>query len=468
MRGVWIGLCLVWSCRREWLPPQAGELRFSRDTVVFDSLFSTLLSPTQRLWVYNPHPFPVVIRSIRLEKAERSPFRFIFDGQPGPLTQPYTLRPRDSAQVFLTLQDTTFVNDTRVDRLLWETEKGLQAVVLRATLIAAYVYRDFGFDSAIVSFPSDKPVVIDGYFYVGPAGVLRILPGTRLFFSGKRWESGPLRGELASGLYIAGRLEALGTPAQPITMQGWRLEPYYATAAGQWQGLWFLPTSHANRLLYTRISQSSIGIRLDSVGDASAPKLYSEGCIIYRAANYGILGLSFAPQLPPQPILRAVNTLIFQCGQACAALVGGGSYQLINCTLIYDQPDPRRGQTALLIGDFYRFPDQTLRTYPLNWQAINSVFWSVKEDAVVVETYSAQPQLSWEFCAFQQKNPLPGPGHLYPRSLEVGPAAEFYPLRAESPLIDRGKNQPGLIPAVDLLGRPRDTQPDIGAYEYLR
>lgn len=83
-----------------------------------------------------------------------------------------------------------------------------------------YVYRDFGFDSAIVSLPNDKPIVIDGFFYVGPAAVLRILPGTRLYFSGRRWESGPLQGELASGLYVAGRLEALGTPTQPIYCKG--------------------------------------------------------------------------------------------------------------------------------------------------------------------------------------------------------------------------------------------------------
>ena len=126
-RGVaLIGLsaAILLSCKRELLNPRPGELRFSRDTVVFDTLFSTLLSPTQRLWVYNPHPYPVRILSVSLAGGLRSPFRFILNGQEGPIYTPFLLPAGDSMQAFLTLQDTTFRDSTREDYLVFQTEAG--------------------------------------------------------------------------------------------------------------------------------------------------------------------------------------------------------------------------------------------------------------------------------------------------------------------------------------------------------
>lgn len=460
-------MLLLSDCKRELIAPRPGELRFSREVVEFDSLFSTVLSPTQRLWVYNPHSFPVSIRSVRLERGGSSPFRFVLDGQEGPILTAYTLRPKDSVQVFLQLRDTTLRDRVQEDRLLFETEAGTQAVLLRVTLLAAYVYRDFGFDSAIVSLPNDKPVVIDGFFYVGPAAVLRILPGTRLYFSGRRWESGPLQGELSSGLYIAGQLEALGTPTQPISLQGWRLEPYYAQAPGQWQGLWFFPTSTANRLLYTYISQASLAVRVDSAGDASAPKIYMEGCLIRDAANYGIVAQGFSPTLPPQPILHAVNTLIYRCGQACAAFVGGGTYRLVHCAFLFDQGDLRRGITSLVVSDYLEATQGELR-YPLDFWALNTLLWSTKEDAVAADLRGSPVRWYFDHCALRQKEALPGTGVLYGTSFSLGAAEEAYPLQEASPLIDAGRYDAQFSPTYDRLGRPRDAQPDIGVYEQLR
>jgi len=375
----------------------------------------------------------------------------------------------DSAQVFLTLRDTSFVDALREDVLVIQTEAGTQEVPLRATLIAAYVYRDFAFDSVVLSLPTDKPIVVDGYLYVGPAAVLRLLPGTRLYFSARRWPSGPLQGELMSGLYVAGRLEALGTAAQPIRCQGWRLEPYYASAPGQWQGLWFFPSSFNNRLLHVEIAQASIGIRVDSAGGLGAPKLYLEGCLIRDAANYGLVVQGFSPALPSQPILHAVNTLVYRCGQACAAFVGGGSYRLVHCAFLYDQGDLRRGVTALVLTDFLRLSESQIQVYPLDFWAFNTLFWTTKEDAVVADLRGGPPlQYVFDHCAARQKDPLPGADNLYPSSPGLGAAQDAYPLTEGSPLINAGRYDPTWSPLVDRLGRPRDTQPDIGVYEYVR
>ncbi len=466
--GLLIASSVVGSCKREWLPPGKGELRWWPDTVRFDSLFSTVLSPTQRLWIYNPQSYPVRINRIFLEKGGQSPFSFIWNGLSGPMLMNVELPARDSVQVFLSLRDTVPYDQTREDALVLEVAGGeVQRVPLRATLIAAYVYRDFGFDSLSLSLPTDKPIVIDGYFYVGPMGVLRIPAGARLYFSGRRWDSGTLAGELMSGVYVAGRLEVLGTPEAPVTFQGWRLEPYYASAPGQWMGLWLLPSAHSCEIHHATIRQASIGIRIDSAGSSLQPKLRLHGCLISDAANYGILALGFSPSLPPAPIVEMTNTLIYRCGQACAALIGGGWYRFTHNSLIYDQGDVRRGQTTLLVTDFLRTETGT-QTYPLKLTLLNTLLWSTKPNAYGSDLRGPAPEVTFDHCALRQEENRPAGTNIFPSNPGLGPASEDYPLLEGSPLIDAGAYQAGVTPVIDRLGRPRDNQPDIGCYEYLR
>ncbi len=456
------------SCKREWLAPRGGELRWQPDTVRFDSLFSTVLSPTQRLWIYNPHSHPVPIKRIFLEKGGQSPFSFIWNGVSGPLLRNVELPARDSVQVFLSLRDTVFSDQTREDALVLEgIGGGMQRIPLRATLIAAYVYRDFGFDSITISLPSDKPIVIDGYFYVGPMGVLRIPAGARLYFSGRRWPSGALAGELMSGIYVAGRLEVLGTVESPVTFQGWRLEPYYTSAFGQWMGLWLLPSAQSCEIRHATIRQASIGIRIDSTSPAAFPKLRLHSALISDAANYGVLALGFSPNLPPAPILEMTNTLIYRCGQACAALLGGGWYRFVHNSLIYDQGDIRRGQTTLIVTDFLR-TENGVQTYPLKLSLLNTLLWSSKANSYGSDLRGAMPEVEFDHCALRQEENRPGGINFFPADPQLGPASEAYPLREGSPLINAGRYEVGVTPPTDRVGRPRDNEPDIGCYEYLR
>ena len=470
-RGLWglvLAASVIWGCRREWLPPRKGELRWYPDTVRFDSLFSTVLSPTQRLWIYNPQSYPVRINRIFLEKSSQSPFLFIWNGIPGPLLTNIELPAKDSIQVFLSLRDTVLYNQMREDALVVEIAGGeVYRIPLRAALIAAYVYRDFGFDSLSLSLPSDKPIVIDGYFYVGPMGTLRIPAGAKLYFSGRRWDSGNLAGELMSGIYVAGRLEVLGTAEAPVTFQGWRLEPYYAGSSGQWMGLWLLPSAQACDVQHATIRQASIGIRIDSAGSSSLPKLRLSSCLISDAANYGVLALGFSPNLPSAPILEMTNTLIYRCGQACVALLGGGSYRFVQNSLIYDQGDVRRGQTSLIVTDFLRTEGGTL-TYPLKLNLLNTLLWSTKENAYASDLRGGAPEVTFDHCAMRQRENRPAGTNFFPSEPGLGPASEAYPLLEGSPLIDAGRYEMGVTPPVDRLGRPRDNQPDIGCYEYLR
>ena len=56
------------------------KLTFSADTILFDTVFTTLGSTTHQLRIYNTNNEDLKISSIRLIVGESSPFRINFDG----------------------------------------------------------------------------------------------------------------------------------------------------------------------------------------------------------------------------------------------------------------------------------------------------------------------------------------------------------------------------------------------------
>ena len=72
-----------YSCKKsnQINPDSSLKLSFSADTVLFDTVFTSLGSATQELKIYNTHSDDLKISSIRLVGGEGSPFRFNLDGE---------------------------------------------------------------------------------------------------------------------------------------------------------------------------------------------------------------------------------------------------------------------------------------------------------------------------------------------------------------------------------------------------
>ena len=58
-----------------------AQLSFSRDTVSFDTLFTGITSPTERVRVYNKNSKGVRISNVKLESGGTSGFMINVDGQ---------------------------------------------------------------------------------------------------------------------------------------------------------------------------------------------------------------------------------------------------------------------------------------------------------------------------------------------------------------------------------------------------
>ena len=62
-------------------PDSNLKLEFSADTVIFDTVFTSLGSATHQLMIYNNHSDDLKISSIRLIGGENSPYRLNLDGE---------------------------------------------------------------------------------------------------------------------------------------------------------------------------------------------------------------------------------------------------------------------------------------------------------------------------------------------------------------------------------------------------
>ncbi len=65
-----LGILLFWSsCRNDFeFSPSNGDLKFARDTVYLDTVFTNIGSSTYNLKVYNRSNNDIVIPTIRLRK----------------------------------------------------------------------------------------------------------------------------------------------------------------------------------------------------------------------------------------------------------------------------------------------------------------------------------------------------------------------------------------------------------------
>ena len=59
------------------------NLNFSVDTLVFDTVFTTVGSTTQNFKIYNPSKQPIQIEEVELMGGTNSPFRLNVDGEKG-------------------------------------------------------------------------------------------------------------------------------------------------------------------------------------------------------------------------------------------------------------------------------------------------------------------------------------------------------------------------------------------------
>ncbi len=305
----------LFSCEDEkYLSSSDVKLRFSVDTVMFDTIFTTIGSTTQHLKIYNPYDQKILISSVKLAKGIMSNFRLNINGVSANEVQNLEIEPFDSLYIFvevtidplgqnlpLVVKDSiefiTNLNRQDVDLIAWGQDfKLIRQRRLKNT-----------------TWTNEKPYLVYNYAYVDSNATLTIEPGTKIYF------------HKDAGLYVKGRVVAKGTVENPITMHGDRLESVYDNVPDQWNGVLLYSGSKNNEFSNVEIKNANIGLQVGNIEN--------EGFATVKLSNTKIQNMAYAGIFAMKSEIVAENCLITNCGFYAVALLVGGSYEFNHSTI---------------------------------------------------------------------------------------------------------------------------------------
>jgi len=333
------------GCRRDLQideDPDA-QLLFERDTVVFDTVFTTVGSTSRIFKVYNTSSKAVNIESIDLAGGFNSPFRINVDGNPAISTGNVLLRGGDSMYVFV---DVTIDPNNQTaplmheDSIVFVTNGNRQRVVLNAVGQDAY-FHYYETADCNETWATDKPHVVFGYVIVPSCCKLTIPAGADVY--------------MHHGSVIAAdscsTLEVLGTQISPVKFQGDRLEPLFENEPGQWGYLWLSSLSKDNVIDWAIIKNGTIGILSDSLGATANPTVKVTNTIIKNMTLAGIFSRTSH--------VEGDNVLIQNCAQYCVAIAYGGRCKFRHCTFANYWNIDNRTSPAVVLNNWYKVDDVT-------------------------------------------------------------------------------------------------------------
>ena len=303
-----------------------ATLSFSTDSVIMDTIFSTVGSRTYNFWVYNRSRDGLRLTSVRLRQGNQTGFRVNVDGAYldnalGSVVTDLEVRKGDSIRVFVELtapENRQPEPQIIEDELVFQLESGVQQrVCLRGWAWDALLLRDLvvSRDSLI---QSQKPIVIYGGLRVDSAATLTIR-NTTLYFHDQ------------AGIDVYGTLLTDGA-----VLRGDRLDHMfdyltYDRVSGQWRGVTIHSSSFGNQIIDSEIRNACDGLVCDSAAflGPDVQRLYMERSIIHNCKGAGLLAYNSYVGLSR---CQFTNTL-----GDCVAVYGGAAV-IDRCTLAQFYP----------------------------------------------------------------------------------------------------------------------------------
>lgn len=446
------------SCKKP-LSYSSGNLNFSQDTVIFDTVFTTIGSVTKKLKIYNNSNKTLIISQIELMGGANSPFRINVDGSPGTQFAELEIEGKDSLFVFVevTLDPNNGTNPMVIeDRIRFNSNGTNQFIELVAWGQDAYFHYSY-FDQNILdlnegTWPNDKPHVIYNAAFVDSAKTLNIQAGTTIHL------------HKDAILYVyKGALNINGTFGNEVTLQGDRLESFYDNESGQYYGIYF-NKAQPSTIDYAIIKNGIAGVHLYSEDPSnSSYTLQISNSIIRNNSSYGLFIFQGSK-------VKAENSIFAKNGIHSLAVIGGGDFNFNNCHLI-GYGSGENVSSAVGVSNWYSnsLLGQTEVSSISEGTITNSLIYGDTDNEVAVDTIQ-DPSSSLIFNIVFQNNLIRssivfGQDNLWnsdPLLVDV-PENDFH-FWSTSPMNNSG--DPGSVTTTDLEGTFR-TGPDIGAYEFL-
>lgn len=461
------------SCRKDESisTDPALKLSFSTDSVMFDTVFTTMGSVTKRLIVYNPNANAVMISSVRLAGGVNSPYRVNIDGASGTDVRDIEIGGNDSMYVFVKVTVDP-VNDNLPlvvkDSIIFTTNGNAQDVDLvafgqDAHFIVANVntpglpaYSLIAKEGENIHWTNDKPYVIVGYGVVDSTGSLTIDAGCHIHFYNN------------AGLWIYknGSIHVNGTLEEPVIFQGVRLEQEYQDVPGQWDRIWINESDINSEFNYAVIKNGVIGIQAETLSAGQGNSLILNNTQILNMQGWGIFTRFYN--------IDANNILIANTGSSLLNLTTGGNYSFKNSTFANYWGHDVRKDPLLHLSDYFIFnngSEQLIYTGDLeNAYFGDCILYGNLENEILIDKY---PESSSVF-EYQFENSLMKATDTQNENfincvfnedpLFLDYTINDYHIDSLSPIRNLG------IPMgnpFDLDGIERSETPDLGAYEWV-
>ncbi len=495
-KGAGLALCMaffLWlsmSCREEYRHFAEGEvhLQFSRDTIRFDTVFTTLGSVTERFTVRNPAKEAVRIDRVYLASGGSSRFRINVSGDTSLVQNNVVIAGGDSLYVFVNVnvaegnRNDPFeiydyikfeLNDMPAQQVVLSAW-GQDARYLKSDRTITLPYRDpaalagaDAVDSVRFSYfvwdpaqavDADKPYVVYGYLTVESGQTLRIPAGSRFYFSQN------------SGIWIqpGARLQVEGTLSEPVLFTSIRQDGDYRDMAGQWGRIWLSGESGPHQVEYAVIRNAETGLWLDSCIQVEGG-LSVANTRIENMSRHGILSL--------QNRVEGWNLCITHA-QVPLMLAEGGEYDFRHGTFVsrYMGGSGMYSQ-ALVLNNYRQGTLESPVVYPMEKAEFsNSVFYGSGSQQLELD-FAEASVLPYRFnsCLVSMSR-LPDtsegrfPGCIWNED-PLFVSEESYDFRIDtviSPLV--GRADPAFSTGAagyDLNGVQRANPPCIGAYEFV-
>jgi len=459
-----ISLLLSAACTKTRVLSTGGTLKFSVDTLKFDTVFTAAGSFTTGLLIYNPQNEEVIISSIRLQNGTTSYFHLNVDGFSGNNVPNLKIAAHDSLYVFATVNinpSDTLTPFIVTDELIATLNgKDFSIPFTAYGQNAHYIVSD-SFSVAngpVTNWVTDKPYVVINSMEVGPGATLNIPANCRVYMHQN------------ARIFVYGNLNVNGTASDSVVFQGDRLDRAYfgyIGYPGEGGGIEGFPggtgnISHAvikncgGATGYYNYAIQPAALEVDTEG-----KLTIDHTIIENSIGYGILAWSGK--------LSANTCLVQGTGAQALAVIQGGTDSLINCTFAnYGSSVLAHGDAGtLVVLNYFNEGNNNWIPGNLNGFMENCIVYGSLDSEIICDSLGgATASFIMKNCLLSMGNTRESFLHFDHTIFNQDPMfksninADFH-LTTGSPAIGTGA---GTLPGNDLDNKPWTNPIDIGCY----
>ena len=296
------------------------RLRFSTDSLSFDTVFSGIGSVTSKVLVYNTNSSALKISQISLGGGKGSSFHINVDGDRNSdnLFKEVQIGAKDSLYLFVTV--TVDVNTPLMveDSLLFLTNGVRQSIHLQAYGQNVVLLKNTRCTKD-TTLTAEKPFLVFGNLQVDSAKTLTINPGCKFYLYNN------------ANIIVKGNLNAQGTFTQPILFRGQRLDlvrfttPFpYNTVAGQWGGIYLQGNRGNHRLKYVNMNSGRVGVYLQNEDITRLPTLRISNSRIHNCLINGLFVHNGNVDVDNSEISNSSSNSVY---------LNGGKHRFVHCTI---------------------------------------------------------------------------------------------------------------------------------------